>query len=125
MQAELEGLRGELALASGAEGAPGHFAAMAELALEIGTPLLLAQARFGQAAASPYEEAAPALAAEARELVETTGSILADEGRQAMSALLEIQRVEEGNYVGFSLPLVSKSTKPTQPLSQGMWGMGF
>ena len=125
LQAELEGLRGELALASGAEGAPAHFAAMAELALEVGNPLLLAQARFGQAAAAPYEETAPALAAEAKELVETTGSVLAEEGRQAMSALLEIKRVEEGNYVGFSLPLVSKSTKPTQPLSQGMWGMGF
>jgi len=70
----------------------------------MGLEPLLAEARFGQAAARPYHPGAAALAAEARDLMACQGADLAPAARERFLALAERQRVLEGNVIAYSLP---------------------
>ena len=109
MQAELQGLLGEVALATGATDAPMRFEAMAALAGERGYALLAALAEFGLAAAKPYGPDASKLAASARQRLETLVAGLDEAARTRYLAFPERQRVWEGNHIAFSLPIASKA----------------
>ena len=67
--AELQGLQGEIALATGQSGGGAYFLTMTKLAEDMGTPLMQALGLFGQAAADPYEAVAIKCAAKAQQLV--------------------------------------------------------
>ncbi|HEY9724636.1 MAG TPA: AAA family ATPase, partial [Oscillatoriaceae cyanobacterium] len=116
-QAELHGLLGELALATGSGEAAEHFEAMAELAIAMPAPALLAIARFGQAAAQPYAPGARAHADEARTLLTELVSPLDEAGRQAFLGLGDRARAIAGNFIDYSLP----RTRQAVPLRPVAW----
>ncbi len=122
VEAELRGLRGEVALAAHGPGAAEEFASMAAIAEGLGTPLLLAEALFGQAAAEPYAPEAATRAARAREVLEAALAPLDDEARAACLVHAERRRVLAGNYIDFSLPRVAQKSVSPPALRPGLWG---
>jgi hypothetical protein len=119
--ATLHGLLGEVALATGQGNAAAQFQAMRAIAEAIGAPALLAEALFGQAAAQPYAHAAPALARQAREVLEGLADQLPEAERAAFLAPRERQRGWEGNYIAFSLPVIKPAKQGTGQLRPGLW----
>ena len=124
--AELDVVAGDLELAvARPEDAAAHFEAAAREASAMGTPVLLALARFGMAAARPYDPSAPAHARAAREGLEAVVGTLLEADRRAFLAYPERRRVVEGNYVGHSLPRRAAGgpgkTAPLPPMAEDLW----
>ncbi|MDB5098534.1 MAG: Serine/threonine protein kinase [Cyanobacteria bacterium RYN_339] len=115
LQAELEGLLGEVALATGTGDAAARFEAMAALAEAQGYALLAAFAAFGLAAAKPYAAESSLVAAQAGERLQALADTLDADQRQRFLAPPERQRVLEGNYIAFSLPIASKAAPSRNP----------
>jgi tetratricopeptide (TPR) repeat protein len=103
--AELEGLRGEVALALGEDAWPAY-EAMREAALRSGCTLTLARAELGLAASRPYAATAPALAQAASARLLALADGLQEADRAWFLAPVERMRVIQGNYIGYSLPRV-------------------
>ncbi len=111
--AELRGLLGEHALATGSGRAEPHFRAMLVAAEAMGVHLLRAQALFGLAAARPYLPEAADHAARAREVLEAFAAALAPDARERFFRYDERARIREGNHIAFSLPrMVTRGTGP-------------
>lgn len=117
--AELQGLQGEIALATGKgiDAAP-YFVGMTTLAGDMSAPLAQALGLFGQAAANPYEEAAIKHAAKAQQLVHAMVVGLDNEGVTSFWSAKERMRVMNGNYIDFS---IKKAARPaTGPLGMNL-----
>jgi hypothetical protein len=117
---------GEASLALGQEGAAEAFDLVEAIADEVASPVLRAQALFGQAAARPVSGHAHVLAAEARDLLEDFAAGLDAEARDAFFAIKERRRILDGDYVGFSQTIsnesrISSGQPPRLGLDQGMW----
>ena len=126
--ASLHGLLGEVALACGRGGPAGdagsHFKAMQAHAAEAGDLLQEALARFGLAAAAPYDAQASAQVEAARAALAGLAAGLAAADAEALLSFPERQRVLGGNHVAYSLP--SPGAVPRRPpgLGPGFSGMG-
>ena len=111
--AELRGMLGEHALATGSGRAEAHFRAMLEASEAMGVQLPRAQALYGIAAARPYQPEALDYAARARQVLEAFVAPLAPEARAWFFAYVERARIQEGNHIAFSLPrTVGRGTGP-------------
>ncbi|HEY9720704.1 MAG TPA: AAA family ATPase [Oscillatoriaceae cyanobacterium] len=108
--AQAHGVLGEVALARAQGDAEAHFEAMFRLAEEIGAVPLQAIARFGRAAAKPYDPEAAARVAQSKLLLESVLAPLDAPVRERLAAMRDFRRVLEGNHVAFSLPVTSASS---------------
>ncbi|MEB3196011.1 MAG: AAA family ATPase [Candidatus Sericytochromatia bacterium] len=115
------GLRAEARLATNEAGAFEDFDGMRAFAAADGLPLLLSLAEFGLAAAQPYAPDAANRASEARSLLSQTISGLTAEAREKMLAPTELQRVLEGNYIGFSLPRQVQKSLSSPSVNLHLW----
>jgi tetratricopeptide (TPR) repeat protein len=104
---------GELSLAQGTGSAAQHFEMMLDQAERMQHALLLAQARFGTAAAMPYARDAADLAAKAREGVETFQKTLPANLRAAFSQMSNHARILKADYIEASLPRRNPSRRAT------------
>ncbi|MFP5501582.1 MAG: hypothetical protein ACLGIN_03770, partial [Candidatus Sericytochromatia bacterium] len=125
--AEVAGLLGEIALATGRP-AKAHFEAMADRAAVTGSRLLQGLASFGLAASDAYGPEAAARVAEARTHVDAFMNELDPAARAAFLQPGERRRAYEGNHIDFSIararsrgtgPLPGLGTGPLGP--PGMW----
>lgn len=105
LEAELLGLLGEVALATGQGEAFEYFDAMGAIAAERGYALLAALADFGRAAARPYAADAQELAAAAMARLGELTAGLDEDAAERFLAFSERQRVMSGNHIAFSLPV--------------------
>ncbi|MEB3329367.1 MAG: AAA family ATPase [Candidatus Sericytochromatia bacterium] len=101
--AELLGLIGEAQIALADGEALATFTAMAGEAEAMGARLQEALARFGQAAARPYDAGAKALVARAQQLVQGLVAGLDEAAIRQFFSLAERQRVFRGNHIDFSI----------------------
>ncbi|MDB5097369.1 MAG: Serine/threonine protein kinase [Cyanobacteria bacterium RYN_339] len=101
--AELRGVLGEIALATGDGAAPVHFEAMAALAARTANQTAQALAAFGLAAAAPYAANAEALARAAGEALRTLALALPAEAARQFTCQPAHARVLDGSYLAFSL----------------------
>jgi tetratricopeptide (TPR) repeat protein len=122
LAAELSGLRGEVALASGRTAdAKAHFRDMADLAEVCGQVPLKAEALFGQAAAAPYAPESAERVKAAQAALSDFATELETAARIAFVGTRERARVVAGNHIDFSLARVVKK-RETGPLpNEGMW----
>ncbi|MEB3198538.1 MAG: AAA family ATPase [Candidatus Sericytochromatia bacterium] len=102
-QARVYAILGEIALAQGHSQARQHFLQMRQLAEEVGSPSLQAQAHFGLAAAAPYAPEAPHQVEQARRLLEGARDALPKPARGAFESVREHHRVLQEGHLAFSL----------------------
>jgi tetratricopeptide (TPR) repeat protein len=122
MQAELEDLLGEVALATGRPEAYQHFQEMASICAAHDYVLLEAQASFGLAAARPYAPGVADEVAKAQAQLQRLAAGLDEEARSCFLGSTERARILQGNHIAFSLPIAGNAvSKPNQ--GPGMWKM--
>jgi tetratricopeptide (TPR) repeat protein len=113
--AELQGLQGEIELATGqGSAASPYFQAMTQLAESMGAALPRALGHFGQAAANPYGEAASHHATEARQIVQSMVEGLESDAAASFWGPKERMRVMIGNYVDFSFKKIPSPSAGTR-----------
>jgi tetratricopeptide (TPR) repeat protein len=125
--AELEGILGEIALATRANDPTPHWEAMEGLAREMKSDLLLAQALFGQAATLGNPMRAVPLVKQAQDLLKALLENLDDDSRICFANLRERNRILEGDFInGFKPRARDISIKVSLPgikLGQNVWGL--
>jgi tetratricopeptide (TPR) repeat protein len=125
--AELEGILGEIALATRASDPTEHWERMEDLARAMKSDLLLAQALFGQAATLGNPMRAVPLVKQAQDLLKGLLENLDDDSRICFANLRERNRILEGDFINGYKPKARdiniKVSLPGIKLGQNVWGL--